>query len=93
MTRDEQRAACFKAMKVAFINPEWPGIPHLSNDEIFTIRISSAFDSLHGLARVNPIEATEEMLFAARNYFADGLGAYEAISAAGDLTNPPEKKP
>jgi hypothetical protein len=32
-----------------------------------------AFDSLHGIARVDPAEPTAEMLRASLNYFSDGL--------------------
>jgi hypothetical protein len=54
-------------------------------------------DSLHGIARVDPIEATEEMIAAgsdAEGYSEGDIhGIWKAMAAAGDLTNPPETKP
>lgn len=57
-----------------------------------------ALDSLHGLARIVPIEATEVMVEA--GMYVLGLTmkpivseeVFHAMAAAGDLTNPPEKK-
>ncbi len=61
-------------------------------------------DALHGLARVVPVEATEEMIdgeLDRRDRLTYGIGldersvsnAWRAMTAAGDLTNPPEEKP
>lgn len=53
-----------------------------------------AFDAQHGIVRVNPIEATEEMLTAAQMEAGDLCESYEyadlfrATSVAGDLTKP-----
>lgn len=55
--RDEQRAACIEAMKAAFkqkLPPHFPTIP------LFETCMTSALDALHGFARVNSVEATEE---------------------------------
>lgn len=72
-----------------------------------------ALDSLHGIARVVPIDATEEMIKVGKLIGIDlddkavatlyrGMASVGRLtnnpnectqSAAGDLTNPPEKKP
>jgi hypothetical protein len=86
MTRDEHRAKCIEVMqKAATANPlviDWWG----------------AFDSLHGIAFVCPIEATVEMINAAEPVYDDTFpqcadNIYKAMAAAGDLTKPPEPKP
>jgi hypothetical protein len=90
--RDEARAKCIEAMVQAYIL-RLKEYPLSSIFEGFT----AAFDSLHGIARVNPIEATEEMMAAINLNIIRGMSANEAtyydMSAAGDLTNPPETKP
>jgi len=55
-----------------------------------------AFDALRSAGvRVVPMEATEDMLEAAWESIIaeDGKEAWKDMSAAGDLTNPPEQKP
>jgi hypothetical protein len=85
--RDEHRAKCFEAMECA-----WPASVRVPPREA----LIAAFDALHGIARVNPIEATEEMVKAGR--FADTNEGYyfselwRAMSITGDLTDPPEGK-
>jgi hypothetical protein len=70
----------------------------------------AVLDSLHGIARVDPVEATEEMIrcgaaLVRKKWFENeaktyqgkwealARSAFEAMSATGDLTNPPEEKP
>jgi hypothetical protein len=88
MTRDEHRAKCIEAMAAEISSVcAWP-------DNRSVEAAIRAFDSLHGIARVDPIEATEEMMTAGR--VRTGIGdrhiIWTAMSAAGDLTNPPEGK-
>jgi hypothetical protein len=95
MTRDEARAKCIEAMVEGGNKlrrghgPSWE-------------TMAAAFDALHGIARVDPVEATEKMITAARaarqahkdmsmpELLDDTL--WRAMSAAGDLTNGPETK-
>jgi hypothetical protein len=83
MTRDD-RAKCIEAMVEA--GPR--ASTYLNWKKIMT----AAFDSLHGIASVNPIEATDEMLNAWHQH-DNPCSAWRAMSAAGDLTNPPEGNP
>jgi hypothetical protein len=97
MTLDEQRAKCIEAIKICHQTYE---IGYFSD-----FHAARILDSLHGIARVDPIEATEEMLKAycgALNIGGHGhvfpekikaAARWSAMSAAGDLTNPPEQKP
>jgi hypothetical protein len=92
-TRDEARAkcigamyeACFEAMNGRYDQPT----------EIWVNGFTAAFDALHGLATVNLPAATKEMLAVGNKIeCGDPLWlVWWAMSAAGDLTNPPEKKP
>jgi hypothetical protein len=118
MTRDEYRAKCIEAMKAAYVVFELT--PEHASDEffdLFTASFTAIFDSLHGIAHVVPIEATEEMSrsggdalmdsqtidrqgldprfrYSARDFRRiDACAVLRAMSAAGDLTNPPEGKP
>lgn len=126
MTRDDLiiKAMC-RAMSI--INGEDPDSicgfnPH-PQWKCYEDAATAAFDAQHGLARVCPIEATEEMIAAYRgalkaqhnsmspeeikeiwprrrikghgHVFPKDMKAHarwRAMSAAGDLTNPPEKK-
>jgi len=108
MTSDEYRAKCIEAEAIAAFE-RYNDSPWIcaSEDEkkhwIWTM--TAAFDSIHGIARVVPIEATEEMVKAGSSalvrwessndpYSANCVTAvYKAMSAAGRLTSPPEKKP
>ena len=100
MTRDEQRNACLEAMKEAWITA---GANNLKAYDA----MAAAFDALHGIAFVCPIEATEEMMNAGIMYL-DSISLRDsfplpatfrwvffltAISEAGNLTNATEKKP
>jgi hypothetical protein len=89
MTRYEQRAKCIEAIKRAYIAAYGLG----GVDAAF----AAAFDSLHGIARVVPIEATEDMQHSG-SIMIDGTWSearmcYEEMTAIGVITNPPEGKP
>jgi len=92
MTRDEQRAACIKAMERAFYERSSSGEP----TSVYNCMVA-AFDALNGLVRVCPVEATLEMMARATDTIyagddAEAAAVYELMSATGDLTDPPEKK-
>jgi hypothetical protein len=80
MTREDYREKCIKAIMQAIVTTH--------------ARATIAFDSL-ATANVSvcPTKATEEMIRASARYYGDPLTAYETIAAAGNLLNPPEKKP
>ena len=94
MTRADRRAQCIEAIgdEIAdALNYDWPKINALA---------ARILDSLHGIAFIDPIEATEEMRTAAAPHFCGACKAYKtdeeawrAMAAAGDLTNPTERKP
>jgi hypothetical protein len=76
IVRDKHRAKCIEAMAI--------GMTGCASDESIE-DAAAAFDALHGIARVVPIEATEEMM----GYGEDGIReVWKEMSAAGDLTNP-----
>jgi hypothetical protein len=98
MTRDERRAKCIETTADA--------LHDMTDDNPFPRRAelkiaTFILDSLHGIARINPVEATEEMYAAGWNEGGTDYNMsegdlrllFEAMSAAGDLTNPPEGKP
>jgi hypothetical protein len=94
MTRDEHRAKCIEAMARTLCDRNEPG-PEWQD---YVPDATAALDALRGLARIVPIEATEEMIDAAylrgiHDHFAEEREAWRAMSAAGDLTNTPERKP
>jgi hypothetical protein len=93
MTRDEHREECFEEMKAAAARQV--GDLGVLGDVWWTEILTAAFDSLHGIARVVPVEATEEMLEERRDVYTeyDARGIWRDMSAVGDLTNPPEGKP
>lgn len=88
--RDEQRKACIEAIEraaaanAAGTSREWA---------------TAILDALNGLARVCPIEATNEMLQAGARIlgqesgWSDSMSCWNAMTATGDLTNPPGRKP
>lgn len=92
--RTQHRRACIEAMEEAFYN-RTSGEP-TSIYEAMT----AAFDAIATAdSRVVPNGATEEMVAAGRaanldKYSNEGLyqRIWRAMSAAGDLTNPPENK-
>ena len=87
MTRDQLRQKCIDAMKIAVPSAVRAEIAEWWLDEI----LNDLFDSLHGLVRVVPIEATEEMLQEWYNSWSpssDAKDAFNAMAAAGDLTRP-----
>jgi hypothetical protein len=88
MTRDEHRAKCIEAMRSAVFHYRHS---RRQFDWLLSEEAIVAFDSLHGIAAVCPLEVTEEMIEA---YHSAGYGPrkeWAAMSAAGDLTNAPEK--
>lgn len=109
-TRARQRAAIIEAMARkhfhvigmqwrARIKPGeisfWDSLPFVEQ-QIYLDAMAVAFDAQYGLARVCPIEATEEMIEA--SYICDDCRkprdektTWRAMSAAGDLTNPPSE--
>jgi hypothetical protein len=65
-----------------------------SIDEYEDIAATAAFDALHGIARVVPIEATEEMIMhAALQSNTTWAYIFRVMAARGGLTNPLEKNP
>jgi hypothetical protein len=112
MTRDEHRSKAIEAMAENHWNSSCspghtsinsrPG-PSILWDKLMPVfraarirDMTAAFDSLHGVAFVDPTEATEEMIKAGWwNAEYEGQKApvaelYRIMAAAGDLTNPPE---
>lgn len=95
MTLDEHRNACIEGMAAAIAQTPWENISGWSRNA-FLRKATRAFDSLNGIAFVDPIEATEEMVRAAygpQTNIAYARTVFHAMAAAGNLTNPPEKKP
>ena len=87
MTRDEQRMACIKVMKNAFVT-KFIG---LSQDELADdpdlLCMIAAFDAPHGIVTICPHPPTEEMIN------AEDEEELKIVMMIGDLTNPPEEKP
>ena len=99
VTRDEHRAQCIEAMRAAY-RTELNADGRAEEMRGGLRAMTAAFDSLHGAARVDPIEATEGMIGAGRaanleQYPNSGLyeRLWRAMAASGDLTNQPEAKP
>jgi exosome complex RNA-binding protein Csl4 len=90
MTRDEHREECFKAIRGVMRWDDSPGARRASQ---------IILDAIHGIARVVPIEQTEEMIDEGADLLSGlvsegreskvAVQIYAAMSAAGDLTNPP----
>jgi hypothetical protein len=95
MTRDQQRNACFEKMAVARADGLWIAFTK-EQRRSFIEDEKRVFDSLHGIARVNPVEATDEMLLAASEFDENSqqvcCAIWRAMSTKGRLTNPPEVK-
>lgn len=98
MTRDEYRAKCIEAMaRGRRTIMSGTGFNELS-DKYMAIDLefmTAAFDALHCVAFVEPLEATEEMIAAItfQTYPASMARAdWRTISIIGDLTNQQEKK-
>lgn len=93
MTRDEYRGIIIAAMKKGARAAGHTGLDGDIGTELFT----AAFDALHGIAFVDPVEATEEMLDAVYDYNAPECSPcgedWRIMASRGDLTNPPEGKP
>ena len=80
MTRNEHRAKCIEAINAAIADyGKWPRPRQFLAPRIL--------DSLHGIARVISVDPSEEIT---RNHQLIDL--WHAMSAAGDLTNPPQEK-
>lgn len=100
MTSDELRQQCIDAMEVAADNAlpclcDKDGHPISPGD--FHAAIEAAFDAMHGLVRLEPPEATPEMIEAGAMkvsypaYSEAGRVAtnvWRVMAAAGDLTRP-----
>jgi hypothetical protein len=93
VTRNEARTKCFDAMEAAYDRTR------SSRAGAHRHSLAAAFDSLHGIAVICPVEATEEMRTAAYDEERRaGLNAgsalilFRVMAAAGDLTKPSEKK-
>ena len=102
MTRNEARAKCIEAGTTAILQKRYGLRDIRSNGDIVKItrdEFTAAFDALPlADVRVVPVEATEEMVEAAARDWdgrmsARSSGVWGAMSATGDLTNPPETKP
>lgn len=93
-SRNEQRAKCIEAMAVAdceLSGELWNELSEAARED-YRMNARPLFDSLHGLARVNPIEATKEMVDP--KVESEGQRrTWRYMSAAGDITNPPGEKP
>ena len=96
MTRDEARAKC--AARIARVLEHNAGAWDL-NENMLLAEAFEILDSLNGIARVCLPEVTDRMAVVGQGYFPLGLTAvslketFSAMSAAGDLTNPPNPKP
>ena len=87
MTRDEAREKCFEAQTLAYVKAWQAGESRLDC-------FRAAFDTLNGIARVVPIEATEEMIMHAN--LSSNRGAemmWKIMSTWGDLTNARGRSP
>lgn len=105
MTRDEHRDECILTIARAYHAQDcgddptawdyrhvaWEDEPPDYQKWVIALA-TQLLDSLRGVARVNPIEATEEMIEAGYNAFFTP-DKWKAMSARGDLTNPPDTKP
>lgn len=101
--REEYRAKCIEAMVRARYGNDLdiPGTLGAEFRQAALEMTAKEFDALHDIAFVVPLEVTEEMLEAARNYArnntTDDLDiAFEEIflvmAAADNLTNAPESQ-
>lgn len=89
VTREKHREKCIEAIKLALQDQ---ACIDLHGDDYWNHQANAAFDALHGIARVTPIEATYRMLVEG-DVCSTTSGQWCAMSAAGDLTNPPKAKP
>jgi hypothetical protein len=94
MTRDEHRAKCIEAMVDAAQKIRAPWVLTLILRQVWVKVMAAAFDALYGIARVVPVEATPKMIEEYELSDYENIGeVWSALSALGDLTNPPEGKP
>lgn len=104
--RDKQRNVCIVEMLNGYFSDLGIPIDAVQNYLKHLGAMTAAFDALHGIARVNAIEATNEMVKASRKatdklYLENTTRSFSdtellpvifaTMSAAGDLTNPPER--
>jgi len=91
MDKSELREKVIEAMAVAiaesFDGLVWDELPDQWRQP-YRDAAKAVLDALHGIVRVNPPEATEEMLDAATTVFMCDPNIYREIAAAGDITQP-----
>lgn len=87
MTRDEWRAKCIEAIETVLRDRF-----HFDSPVDRHTLAENLFNAQHDRVRVCPIEATDEMLDP-RVESEGQRRTWRFMSAVGDLTNPPEKKP
>jgi len=102
MTRDEHRAKCIEALARTYyyeqVQDDDEQFEEATTQEIQAcIEVGeNLLDCLHGITRVAPVEATMEMTrswFGNQNNTDYAEAVWRTMAAAGDLTNPPGKKP
>jgi hypothetical protein len=97
MTPADHRAQCIEAMAAKYrleFERIWSGSRPAYAEAI--LLMTAAFDALNGIARVNPVEATQEMIeigYAAYEHHGDLDSAFADMAEHGDLTRPPWHKP
>lgn len=91
MTRDEYRKSCIEAMARA-LKLDSSSL-FLAGENYWKAQATAAFGSLPTAGvRVVPIEATKEMIRAGLKVRPTVRETWDAMSAAGNLCNPPEGK-
>jgi hypothetical protein len=90
MTRDEHRAKYIEAIADE-LEPDWRRLQKIdwAHGIVVLRKAARIFDSLHGIARVVPVEATQEMELKT-SMDISGRRNFDIMSAAGDLTNDPD---
>jgi len=92
MDKSELREKVIEAMAVAiaesFDGLVWDELPDQWRQP-YRDAAKAVLDALHGIVRVNPPEATEEMCLIARvNVLTNARALFKCMSAAGDITQP-----
>lgn len=92
MTRDEQRNQCIEAMRNSWLRQRRHTLEEMAPWylQLITNEFTIAFDALHGIVRVSPLEVTEEAI----ELLMDGCTSrdearifYNEMMSEGDLTN------